>query len=192
MKKYSFPFFLIQNAILFLISWLIAMGFAFLAFNENIPLSGLKWTPLTFPLLEIFYWFGLANKFTGPIARKTLAKNLKASNFGKTFTHDAHDLGTVGVILSIEEETGRAAYVSYQNPFKFQTAEAGELTDVISSYIHGPVGTTSYVYFQFRYKGKRTRIPTCTSGRSIMVTSPLAREGIAKADRLRDLVLRKN
>jgi energy-coupling factor transporter transmembrane protein EcfT len=191
MKKYSLVFILVQIVTVFLISWLIAMGLGFLVRNDNIPVSSLTlWLPISLPIFALLYFFGLSNLITGTIAKKTMEKNCRAQNFGKTYTHINKDLGTVGTILKIDEETGRLAYVSYQNPFKFQMANADELTDVISSYIHGPVSTTRYIYFQFRYKGKRTRVPTYTTGNNIMITSNLAKEGIAKADHLRDLILR--
>ena len=191
MKKYSAFFILAQIVIVILISWLISMGFAFLALNENIPLSGLtRWMPLTLPVTAIIYFLCLSNPITGVIAKKTMKKHSEEQYFGKAETLINSGIGTVGTILRIDGRTGKVAYVSYQNPFKFQMAHAEELTNVVSGYIHGPFGTTRYVYFQFNYKGKRTRVPTFTSGNNTMVTSGLVKEGIAKADRLRDIVLR--
>ena len=190
MKKYSFVFILFQIVAVILVSWLIAMGLGFLAHNEYVPLSSIfLWLPISLPLFALLYFFGLSNLITGMIAKKTMEENCEEQHFGKSFTHINKDMGTVGTILKIDEETGRLAYVSYQNPFKFQMANADELTDVISSYKRGPLDTTRYIYFQFRYKGKRTRVPTYTTENNIMVTSGVAREGIAKADRLRDIIL---
>lgn len=190
MKKYSFLFILLQIVIVFIISWLFAMGFGFISFNENIPVTSLKnWLPLTLPLVTIIY-VACANKNNGRIAKKTMEKNSKAQNFGKTYTFINSDFGTAGSILRIDEGTGRVAYVSYLNPFKFQMAQADELTDVASSYMSGPVNTTRYVYFQFRYKNKRMRIPTFTSRRMHMITSSCVKEGIEKADHFRDAILK--
>lgn len=189
MKKCSFLFILIQTVIVFLISWLLAMAFGFISFNENIPVTSLKnWLPLTLPLVTIIY-IACANKFTGHIAKKTMDKNSKAHNFGKTYTFINSDFGTVGSIFRIDEGSGRVAYVSYLNPFRFQMARADELSDVESSYMRGPANTTRYVYFQFRYKNKRMRIPTYTSRRMNLITSPGVKDGIERAGHFRDTIL---
>jgi len=193
MKKYSAAFILVQIVIVLLVSWLIAIGLAVLAFNENILVSSLKtWLPMTFPVLALFYFFLFSNPVNNLFAKKTMNKNLKSENFRKPYTIVNKDIGTVGYVFAIDEETGRVAYVSGQNPFKFQMANPEELTDVVSGYIRGPMSTTRYVYFQFRYNGKKMRIPTFTSGTNVVVTSNLVKEGLAKADRLKGIVLRYN
>ena len=116
-------------------------------------------------------------------------KNSKAHNFGKTYTFINSDFGTVGSIFRIDEGSGRVAYVSYLNPFRFQMARADELSDVESSYMRGPANTTRYVYFQFRYKNKRMRIPTYTSRRMNLITSPGVKDGIERAGHFRDTIL---
>jgi hypothetical protein len=191
MKKYSFGFILLQNLIVILVSWLLAIGMSVLALNENILVSSLtNWLPITLFFMLLFYWLFIANPITALIAKKTMAKNMKKENFSKPVTLTNKDIGTVGIVLSVDEATGRIAYVSCQNPFAFQMAQPNELTDVVSSYKRGPMSTTRYVYFQFSYNGKRTRIPTYTTGNNVMVTSPAVRDGIAKADRLRNIILK--
>ena len=48
---------------------------------------------------------------------------MKKENFSKPVTLTNKDIGTVGIVLSVDEATGRIAYVSCQNPFAFQMAQ---------------------------------------------------------------------
>ena len=190
MKKYNAAFIIVQIVLILLISWLLAMGMGYLALNDNIPVSCLtKWLPLTLTIVAITY-FATANNITGLFAKRTMKKNSEEQGFGKTLDFVNQDIGTTGSFLRLDMDTGRVAYVSYQNPFAFQMAEAGELTDVVSDYKKGPANTTRYVYFQFRYKGKRMRVPTYTGRHMNHISVSTVKEGIARADLFRDTVLR--
>lgn len=47
---------------------------------------------------------------------------------------------------------------------------------------------TSYVYFEFYYNGKKTRIPTFTSSNTYSIQSSEVMEGISKADTFCDIL----
>lgn len=123
-----------------------------------------------------------SNSFGGRIAKKTMERGTQEAGFGvySTFTSDGS--GTIGSVLRIDENTGRIGYVSYQNPYEFQLVLAKDITKIKSSYIKGPFGGTSYVYFEFYYNNKRTRIPTFTSNSQFHVQSEEVLNGISKAD----------
>lgn len=143
----------------------------------------------------IMLFFGLCmfmcvfgNMITGAIAKKTLEKNCAEQNFGESSTFVTSGSFTIGGILRIDETNGRVAFVSYQNPYEFQLANAKDLEKINSSYIKGPLGGTSYVYFEFYYNGKRTRIPTFTSSNTYSIQSSEVMEGISKADTFCDIL----
>ena len=187
MKKVSGIFLLVQIGAVFLISWILATGLAVLAGNDNVVIAGLKnWLPITLPLVALFYAAG-ANGITGRIAKRTMKMNAESQHFEKCSTFINDDPFTLGSMIMISEDTGRVAYVSYQNPFMFQVAQAKELTDITSGYMPGPFHTTRYVYFQFYYRNKKIRIPTYTAGRMHHI-SCLQKE-ISQADEFRDILL---
>ena len=107
MKKYSASFLLIQTGIIFIISCIISIAIYAVAGAANVITSGLI---LAIPVMIMigFIYVCLVNFITGPMAKKTMEKNCRAQNFGKTFTHINKDLGTVGTILKIDEETYKA------------------------------------------------------------------------------------
>ena len=187
MKKLNFKFILIEGVILLAISLIggfiisICMG----------PLYVFK-TAMIFAMLLFFglcmFMCVFGNMITGAIAKKTLEKNCAEQNFGESSTFVTSGSFTIGGILRIDETNGRVAFVSYQNPYEFQLANAKNLEKINSSYIKGPLGGTSYVYFEFYYNGKRTRIPTFTSSNTYSIQSSEVMEGISKADAFCDIL----
>ena len=123
-------------------------------------------------------------------AKKTMEKNSKKQNFGKTFTFTNKNTGTCGCVFRVDVSSGRVAYVSAYNPFQFQMCHAKDLTDISSSYIKGPFGGTRYVYFTFCYKNKRLKIPTFTSRNMYSIGSSYVQEALVKAQDICDLLLR--
>lgn len=59
---------------------------------------------------------------------------------------------------------------------------AKDISNIRSSYIKGPLGGTSYVYFEFFYNKKRTRVPTFTSNQAFSMNSSEVITAISKAD----------
>ena len=123
-------------------------------------------------------------------AKRTMKKHSEEEGFGKTYTYTNKNTGTCGCVLAIDESSGRVAYVSALNPFQFQMCHANDLTDLQSSYIKGPFGGTRYVYFTFCYKNKRIKIPTFTSRNMFSVGSSLVQDGLAKGQKICDMISR--
>ena len=90
--------------------------------------------------------------------------------------------------FDIDEETGKIGYVSYLNPKEFQLLSAANITDIKSSYVKGPLGGTSYVYFEFFYNKQKVRIPTFTSNNTYSLESSEVLEGISKADTFAEIL----
>ena len=189
MKKFSVSFLLIQTGIIFIISCIISIAVYAVAGTKNVIMSGLI---LTVPVMIMigFIYVCLVNFITGPMAKKTMEKGSREHNFRKTVTLTNQDSFTLGAVVRISEETGKLAYVSFQNPFVFQLIRARNVTNVKAGYLAGPFGLTRYVYFEFYYDRKRVRVPTYTSRQMEVVTSSLVAEGISKAEAFRDALLR--
>ena len=189
MKKYSAWFLIIQMGTIWFISCIISIAIYAAIGVRNAIASGLI---LSIPVMITlgFIYVCLVNFITDPMAKKTMERGSKEHNFKRPVTLTNHDPFTLGSIIRIDEETGKVAYVSFQNPFTFQLVQAKDITNVKSGYLAGPFGTTRYVYFEFFYDNKRVRIPTFTSRRMEMVTSSWVTTGISKADAFRDALLR--
>ena len=67
---------------------------------------------------------------------------------------------------------------------------AKNITDIKSDYMKGPLGGTRYVYFQFVYEGKCTKVPTFTSRNMYSLKSAEVMEAISKADTYAELLER--
>lgn len=182
MKKVSGKYILTVLVILLVISAIIGFGIAFF-FDAKEPLSAGKMFCILvfFPL--VFLYFTAGSFITDHFADKTMEKNSELANFqGYTTFYSA------GATIRIEKGTGRIAYVSNMNPFQFQLVSAKDITDIKSDYIKGPLGGTSYVYFEFNYLGKKVRIPTFTSNNAYSLNSEEVLEGISKADRYAEIL----
>lgn len=150
---------------------------------------------ITILLLEVIFigFAHLTNLFMFPIAKRTMEKGVKANNFGKTTTLFSDGTHRIKSMLCIDEETGRVAYTSALNPFKFQMAEAKELSKVRSGYARAPLGGTRYVYFEFYHGNNRMRIPTLATARLVyFVQSREVQEALAAGENFGNLILKFN
>jgi len=150
---------------------------------------------ITILLLEVIFigFAPLTNLFMFPVAKRTMEKGVKANNFGKTTTLFSNGTHRIKSMLCIDEETGRVAYTSALNPFKFQMAEAKELSKVRSGYARAPLGGTRYVYFEFYHGNNRMRIPTLATARLVyFVQSRQVQEALAAGENFGNLILKFN
>ena len=128
-----------------------------------------------------------------PVAKRTMMKGIEANNFGKTTTYISRGDYRIKTMLCIDEETGRVAYTSALSPFKFQMAEAKELSMVRSGYERGPFGGTRYVFFEFYYGNNRMRIPTFYTSRIIYsIASREVQDALATGENICNLILKFN
>ena len=185
MKKYGIGFILIEIAVMLLISC-IPTVFVFLYTD---PVKN-----LTIPSFIVFLFLAfilhtiLANRILFPIAKKTIENKSEKEGFVISDTFYNRQSNSCASVLSIDEVHGKIAYVSVHNPFKFQTADVNDLTDVRSGYIKGPFDGTRYVYYQFTYNDRRIRIPTFTARSMHFLTATVVQDAITKADSFRDSV----
>ncbi|MBR3342256.1 MAG: DUF4190 domain-containing protein [Clostridiales bacterium] len=189
MKRNSVP------VILILIAFYLAVGILLgIVAAKLLHVTGGNWClPITVFIVFIFF-FELTNLLMFPFARKTMNKGLEANNFGKTYTFINKGSWSIRTILCIDEGTGRIAYTSALNPFKFQMAEAKELSKVRTSYIKGPFGGTKYVFFEFYYGNNRMRIPTFAKGGRLYLSmySKKVQEALAEGEKVCNLILKFN
>ena len=185
MKKY--------NVLVIILSILFTTAIAFLVGYIITIIVGKEglfslWVILTTFCAWMFYPIYM-NPMMIVLAKRTMKKHSEEENFGRTYTYTNKNRGTCGCILRIDEDSGRVAYVSALNPFKFQMCHANDLVDLGSSYIKGPFGGTRYVYFTFCYKNKRIRIPTFTSRNMFSIGSFSVQDALAKGQEICDLIL---
>jgi len=184
MKKYNAKVILGEIVFILVVSLIPSVAIALaLGAKQGIVLSALPWYVLSVCFFFLL-WIILINTVMGAFAKRTMEKHSESEGFGQSYTYINKDSGTVGAILRIDRDSGRVAYVSFQNPFAFQMVHASELSDFKSSYIKGPFGGTRYVYFEFWYDFKKVRIPTFTSRSMFMVTSTTVKRALAKGDEI--------
>ena len=135
-------------------------------------------------------YLDVANWILYPIAKRNLEKNLREQNFTMTRTFETRGLWNMHSMLCIEESTGRVAYTSTFNPFKFQMIHASELRHVQSAYSRGPFGGTRYVFLQFYYNNKRFRFPTFVSRVMMSLSARSVQEALAEGEELANLLRR--
>ena len=135
-----------------------------------------------FVFMALLLYLPLSTVTMMPFAKKTMDKNLKDQNFTKPLKYINTNSFTLGYVLCVDEETGRVAYVSALNPFKFQMVHAGELTKIRSSYAKGPFGGTRYVFFEFYIGNTRMRFPTLATRSMWSVASRSVQNAIATGD----------
>ena len=185
MKKYSFGFILIEIAVMIIICLIPTFIVYFIT-----PPDNNAYTLVLFLAVWIVFllYLMLANVILFPIARRTMNKKLEGAGLIRTRTFDNKQSHSCASVLVIDETHEKIAYVSAHNPFKLQVADVKDLTDIRSSYIKGPFGGTRYVYYQFTYKRKRTRIPTFTSRNMFSLSSGVVQDAIIKANRFYDSI----
>lgn len=186
MKKYSIGFILIEIVVMLAISCIPTI-FVFLYTDpeKNLTIPSF----IVFLFLAFILYTSLANRILFPIAKKTMENRSEKEGFVISDTFYNRQSNSCASVLSIDEVHGKIAYVSVHNPFKFQTADVKDLTDVSSGYVEGPFGGTRYVYYQFAYKNIRMRIPTFTARSMYFLTANVVQTAIAKADSFRDSIL---
>ena len=186
MKKYNV--FVIILSILIMTAFAVLVGFIIGILVGKEGLYSL-WIVLTTFSAWMFYGLYM-NLLLIPFAKMTMKKHSEKENFGKTFTYTNKNGGTCGCIFRIDESSGRVAYVSALNPFRFQMCHANDLVDLNSTYIKGPFGGTRYVYFTFCYKNKRLKIPTFTSRNMFSIGSSYVQDALAKGQDICDMIKR--
>lgn len=141
----------------------------------------------TFGALMFLFIFNIdTNRITKRMMDNTILKHAVDNGFGYCSTFTTHNAK-----LLINAEAGKIAYVCNLNPTEFQVVSAKEITNIKSDYIKAPLGGTTYVYFQFVYKGTRIRIPTFTATHCVYsLQSGEVLEGISKADTYAELLER--
>ncbi len=188
MKKVDIKFLIIAGVVLYALSVVIGLIISIaMGGGENLVGGAFNLAPFLFFLLLLFACFS-GNSIIGKIAKKTLTSGAEkeAMQNYSTFTNEGSF--TIGSVICIDETTGKIGYVSYLNPKEFQLLSAKEITDIKSSYIKGPLGGTSYVYFEFYYNKKKVRIPTFTSSNAYSLESSEVLEGISKADTFAEIL----
>ena len=148
------------------------------------------------PLLLMVFFMGfpnITNLILFPVAKRTMMKGIEANNFGKTTTFISKGAYRIKTMLCVDEETGRVAYTSSLSPFKFQMAEAKELSKVRTGYERAPLGGTRYVFFEFFYGNNRFRIPTFYTARLVyFIESRQVQEALATGENICNLILKFN
>ena len=188
MKRNSVPTILLMVAICFAIAILLGTLAAWI-----LRIEGDNWF-LAITIPGVFIGFAhLSNLIMFPIAKKTMEKGIRANNFGKTTTLFSRGTHRIKSMLCIDEETGRVAYTSALSPFKFQMAEAMELSKVRSEYARAPLGGTRCVFFEFYHGNNRFRIPTLATARLVyFVESRQVQDALAAGENFGNLILKFN
>lgn len=135
---------------------------------------------LVWPIIFAFpvvYFYIENNKITDHIVNQTVNKNMSKYNFDKPYT-----LYVNNAIFVIDTESGRIAYISNLNPWKFQLISAKDIEDIKKDYKKGLFPeTTNYVYFQFSYRGKVMKFPTFTSRTQWSIERSAVQDALKKA-----------
>ena len=185
MKKYNVLVIILSILIMTVFAFLIGLVIGLIVGREDLYSL---WLVLTVPFAWMFYPVYM-NPLMMIFAKRTMEKNSEKQDFGDTYTYTNKARGTCGCILRIDRSSGRVAYVSTLNPFKFQMCHAKDLADLRSSYIKGPLGGTRYVYFSFVYNKKKLMIPTFTSRNMFSTESSHVKNALAKGQKVCDLIL---
>ncbi|MDE7425262.1 MAG: hypothetical protein K2N51_16505 [Lachnospiraceae bacterium] len=120
--------------------------------------------------------YPLFTNISKSIAKKTMNK-LENMEFEAQNTFFAGS-----AILAMDLDRGKLAYVSYFNPKELQIADVAKVERIKSSYVKGPLGGATCVYFEFYYENKRYRFSTFTSNKAYMIQSQEVQTAISKAD----------
>lgn len=175
MKKFSPKFLVIQILVIFAISLIVGIC---VGINSVNPVPGIIGVTIFVAfVVSIFYFALFGHILTDKIAMKTERKYSAERGYSnsETFYSSAE-------IFKVNVENGKIAYIANQNPLEFQEISAADLTDVKTGYFPGPLGGTSYVYFEFMYQGKKKRIATFKSNQAYSLQSGEVMEAMSKAD----------
>ena len=188
MKKIDAKYLLIWGVVLLALSYVIGLILCIATNGNPNPFAGAANTTLVFFFFLLIFSFFFGNNIVGKIAKKTLQAGIEKENMQNFSTFVNEGSFTLGSVICIDEETGKIGYVSYLNPKEFQLLSAANITDIKSSYVKGPLGGTSYVYFEFFYNKQKVRIPTFTSNNTYSLESSEVLEGISKADTFAEIL----
>lgn len=183
MKSISGKFVLAQLGVILLVS--IILGVIMGLNSVNFMIGFLTIAIMAFFFLSLIWFIMLSGILTEKIMEKTMDRESAELGFQNCSTFYSSNS-----IIRIEEGTGRIAYVAGQNPFHIQVATADQLSNIKTDYVRSPLGGTTYVYFQFKYNGKVTKVPTFTSTHQVYsLKSSEVLEGISKGDRYCEILL---
>lgn len=146
-------------------------------FNPNGMIMGL--------VIYIFIAAFVVSSITKSLFEKQADKTIESASeqgiYGSTFRSNS-------AYIRIDEEKQKVAYVSVYNPKELFILDPKQIRDIKADYIKGPLGGTSYVYFQFYYGKQKLRFPTFLSNQTHMIKSNEVQTGISKAETYRDIL----
>lgn len=175
MKKFNPKFLAIQILIIFAISLIVGI---FLGINSVHPVPGIIGVTIFVAFAVSVFYFGVfGHVLTEKIAMKTERKYSAERGYS-----DSETFYSSAEIFKVNVENGKIAYIANQNPLEFQEASAADITNAKTGYFPGPLGGTSYVYFEFLYQGKKKRIATFKSNQAYSLQSGEVMEAMSKAD----------
>lgn len=175
MKKYNAKFLFMQIGSILLISSIVGI---YLGKNSASPvLTSIVLTLFIAFAISVFYFALFGSIITDEIAMKTEKKYSAERGYSNSETFYSSS-----EILKVNVKNGKIAYIANQNPLQFQEINAADLTEIKTGYFPGPLGGTSYVYFEFRYQGKKRRITTFKSNQAYSLKSEEVKEAMSKAD----------
>lgn len=180
MKKFNLGYILTQIIITAIVGAGLGIGayYALLANAEKEPVVGVVFFIILGISLMLIVWIIIfANGGFSGASKKTMKDGLKNNSFQKVEQFSTHD-----GIIAIDCVDGRVGYVSNHNPKEFQIADRAEIKEARTDFIKGPLGGTTMVYFAFKFKGKKTKIPTLIADRPQALNSDKVLEAMSKAD----------
>ncbi|MGN0341664.1 MAG: hypothetical protein ACI4DO_02625 [Roseburia sp.] len=175
MKKFSFKFMSMEFLILLVISIVVGLGFSL---TSGFTFNGMFLIAiLAFIFANCLYWPFIGLIITDKMVTKTIKKKAHENGFDKyaSFSTDTE-------ILLIDVENGRMAYVANHNPNEFQIVNPANITEEETGYVKCPFGGTNFVYFSFKYCGKKKKIGTFRSRNPYLLKSAEVLEAMSKAD----------
>lgn len=175
MKKFNLKFLMLQIGIILAISLIVGICLGIHSVNPVANVIGL--TIFAAVILGMFYFLIFARMITDKMATKTERKYSAEKGFSNSETFYSSS-----EIFKVNVENGKIAYIANQNPLEFQELSASDITDIKTGYVPGPLGGTSYVYFEFVYQGKRSKIATFKSNQAYSLQSGEVMEAMSKAD----------
>lgn len=146
-------------------------------FNSNMMILGL----VIYVFIAAFVVSAITKSVFKKQADKTIESASKQGVFGSTFRSNS-------AFIRIDEENKKVACVSVYNPKELFLLDPKQIHDIKADYIKGPLGGTSYVYFQFYYGKQKLRFPTFLSNQAYMIKSAEVQTGISKAETYRDIL----
>lgn len=183
MKKFNLKFLAVQILVILAVSFIVGLCVGLDSVNPAATVTGM--TVFFIFILSMFYFVLFARIFTDKLATRTEAKYSAERGYS-----DCETFHSNSEIFKVNIEKGKIAYIANQNPFEFQEISAADLTEAKSGYTPGPLGGTSYVYFEFKYQNQKKRIATFASNQAYSLKSREVMEAISKADYFCEVIQR--